>query len=1659
MGIIKKVSKILFKVLGVLSLLVLLLFVAVWSILKFPAIQNYIVSKAATFVSDKTQTIVSLGSVNIGFPKSIILEKLYLNDKNKDTLIFLERLAIDVDMLALISKKISVSSLTIKGANANIYRSEKSGNFNFNFLIEAFAKPNKTASKNTDTTKTPWEIGLDELQIVNTNVKFLDSVGGTFFFASVQNLELEVEEINIKNKTLHVENIDLEGTKVEFLKTKSSLDTSTRKSSTPWHSITLDGLKLNNVSFNYADSTSSIFFQTALKELEIEDAQMNLASQKINCEKIILLGSDSKFSMTPVQKSLNSKSAKSTQNKGWAIVAERLEMDKNNFEMNANNDVPQPIGVDWKHLRLKDIGADIHSIKYTRDSIEASVKEFKFQDISGFGVQNLIGKLHLYKNEAAVEDFLIETNFSRIEKNIKITFDSLSNIGKSLAVNAHLTNSRLSMKDLLLVQPALAKVDIIQQNSQRTFLVDCEAKGTLQKLIVRKLLFKTESQQTQVFATAKIGNLNDPKNFYWDAIIHDISSKGNEISSLLPTSIIPSAIALPSSFAIKGRTNGNINNINADIALATIDGNAKVNGVLKKIQTNTPEYSMHLSTEQLSIGKILRQEKMLGSVTLTADLKGQGMKPDQAIATLQTKISALELNQYNYKNIDLSAEANRGTIDMNFNIVDSNLVCALKATYVALKGQEQVKANINLKGSDLKALHFTDQNIRLSAVADIELKGLTMPKLNGTVAVSDIRVVKDKKNYTVDSLMFVSINENKKSSMKLNTSVLTASFEGNINVTSVSAAVGQHINRYFKTDMASIKPLDQDQDFEFEIMVNDSPLLYDLILPKLKNYTPAPIKGGFDSKISKLWLQTNIPQINYDGLDIKQFDLNINSDSSALNYSLGFQSLSFSDYHLTNTNINGTVRQNIIQTNWSIIDDKKIERLKMSSQFIHWKDKIYRFKIMEEGLTLGGDRWASQPDNYIEVGGKTININRLKFTKGNEFLSAQSSQNGNQLNIQLNQFYLKNFSQIIEENDSLVRGVVDGSIVFQNLSTQPAFVADVKLLNLSYKKSFVGDLTLIADNKSAGRYTLNAHLAGRGNDVTIGGYLLNSNDGQLIKLDADIKQLQIASIEPFTAGQISNSHGGLQGKVEVRGTTKNPLINGNLKFVNAGMHVTYLNSYLTLKEESLKVDPEGIYFSNFTMRDTLNNTAVLDGNVRMKKFSDFKFDLRLKTDDFLALNTSAVNNKLYFGKIILDSKVNITGTPALPVIKADVALVKGSHFTFAIPESKLSIDKGDGIVEFRVDTSKINPIMLRSEKDSVVSDYKGLDISANIHVDKFSTLKILVDPVAGDSLVAKGDANLNFTLDPSGKTSLTGSYALTDGSYKVSLQEVIKKEFKILSGSTITWSGDPLDAEIDITANYVARTTAADLMGGSRAGADSSALSIPIDFYVVLSMKGQLLKPKLSFKIDIPLASRSIGGGAIYAKLTELNNTESELNKQVFSLLILNRFVPNNTASSGNSGASSIARSSLSRILSDELNKLSAQHVKGVEINFDLQSFNQNANGRQQGNTQLKVGVKKQLLDQRLSIQVGSNVNLEGSGNKQSNMSNLTGDVVLEYKLSPDGRYRLKGFRQNQYDGIANGVITQTGVGIMYRRDFETTKELLSPPKKVKVKKEKQSKE
>jgi hypothetical protein len=204
-------------------------------------------------------------------------------------------------------------------------------------------------------------------------------------------------------------------------------------------------------------------------------------------------------------------------------------------------------------------------------------------------------------------------------------------------------------------------------------------------------------------------------------------------------------------------------------------------------------------------------------------------------------------------------------------------------------------------------------------------------------------------------------------------------------------------------------------------------------------------------------------------------------------------------------------------------------------------------------------------------------------------------------------------------------------------------------------------------------------------------------------------------------------------------------------------------------------------------------------------------------------------------------------------------------------------------------------------------------------------------------------------------------------------------------------------------------------------------------------MKGKLLKPDIHFKLDLPPDQRGVLSGTVYAKLNELNGQESELNKQVFALLVLGRFIPENPLASagGNGGLSDFARSSVSQILSAQLNRLSEQYIAGANLNVGLDSYQDYSTGNAEGRTQLKLALSKQLFDERVTVQVGGNVDLEGRRSQENSLNNFAGDLKVLYKLTEDGRWQLQVFRQNSYEGAIDGDITKTGVGVVFTIDFD----------------------
>lgn len=416
---------------------------------------------------------------------------------------------------------------------------------------------------------------------------------------------------------------------------------------------------------------------------------------------------------------------------------------------------------------------------------------------------------------------------------------------------------------------------------------------------------------------------------------------------------------------------------------------------------------------------------------------------------------------------------------------------------------------------------------------------------------------------------------------------------------------------------------------------------------------------------------------------------------------------------------------------------------------------------------------------------------------------------------------------------------------------------------------------------------------------------------------------------------------------------------------------------------------------------------------------------------------------MYYGKVKLNTKAFITGNSRRPRVDVTVGFSDDTNLTYVVPQSQKSVMEQKGIVEFVDKDAYKDPFLANLNlSDTIRNTFSGMNISANLELNDKETLNIVIDPITGDKLTIKGTSTLTFDMTSSGNMSLTGRYEITEGTYNFSFYKLVKREFKILKGGSLTWSGDPLNAQIDIRASHLVETSPIDLLASQTS--DQTVLNTfrqRLPFYVYLDIKGQLLAPMIGFKIDMPVDKQSAFGGTIYAKILDINSRESDLNKQVFALLILRRFISENPLESqGGSDIANTTRTSVSRLLSDQLNRLS-ENVKGVQLSLDIKSYEDYSTGQAQGNTQVQLGVSKSLLNDRLVVKLSGNVSVEGENTTQKDASDYIGDLALEYKLTSDGRFRITGFRTSNYDMI-DGELTETGVGLIYVKDYNTLKEL-----------------
>jgi hypothetical protein len=621
---------------------------------------------------------------------------------------------------------------------------------------------------------------------------------------------------------------------------------------------------------------------------------------------------------------------------------------------------------------------------------------------------------------------------------------------------------------------------------------------------------------------------------------------------------------------------------------------------------------------------------------------------------------------------------------------------------------------------------------------------------------------------------------------------------------------------------------------------------------------------------------------------------------------------------------------------------------------------------------------------------------------------------------------------------------MNGTMAFKNILRQPVFTSDLTINDLSMKGDTVGNAVIKVDNTSGDRYNTNATITGRGNDVSLTGSFAPKGENDIaLDLDLAVRQVQLATVEGVFGGMIKNASGSVNGNISIKGSVNEPKIDGPISFDKASFATTMLGSQYRIDGEKIIVTENGFHFEDFVIRDTANNSLTLNGTVQTPNFTNYNFDFDVNANNFQVLNTTKKDNKIYYGKLVITSNMHVGGTELAPDIDGNITVNDGTDLSVVIPQQEPGVVARDGIVEFVDMDAPENDSLFLAYDSLNISPFRGMNIITNIEIKKEAIFNIIIDEANGDFINLQGEALLSTGIDASGKITLVGNYELEKGAYEITFN-FLHRRFDIQKGSKITWFNEPTKANLELNAIYVANTAPIDLVQTQIAASTQEIRNTylqKLPFEVHLKMTGELMQPTLEFDIVLP-SDKNYGVSndiitQVDSRLEQIRQEPGETNRQVFALLLLNRFVGQNPLASSSPifSASSYARQSVSKLMTEQLNKLAAGLIDGVDLNFDVTSTDDYTTGEQRSRTDLNIGVSKRLLNERLTISVGSNFELEGPKNSQK-VSNVFGDLSINYSLSKDGRYMLRFYRKNQYEGIVDGYIIETGISFNISVDY-----------------------
>lgn len=1316
----------------------------------------------------------------------------------------------------------------------------------------------------------------------------------------------------------------------------------------------------------------------------------------------------------------------------WHIETASIEINKGICNIDMLDTAKTVVaGFNPSHLRISDLNFVAKQIFFNTDTFGINLQKLTLTEQSGIFIKNSRLILTGGKQGLQSTNVRIETGESIVR------IDSCGIQYPDNKDKSHWTTQTQFHINLLpsLITPSdIALFVNVNKMAVTPLTVSGEFSGSIDNLKGKNVEL-SYGEQTFFKTNFDIMGLPDINETFVFLDINELQTHTSEINSILNAFPDINGTQLPllasrlGKIKYKGNFTGYLNDI---VAFGTFQTNlGMIQTDLGVKNTDRLNYSGSLRTIGFNIGEMLDMPGQMGKITMKMTVNGSHQSKDNYFAYLQGSIDSVSVRNYMYHNIELNGLFANHKFDGQVEMSDPNGQLSFSGNvdfskeysnfnfYARLRNIRPDKLNIL---PDIK-----DTKISLDLVSNFEAGNLD--DMVGFIRLNNGVIQRPDQTLHIDSIVVNATRTEDKKRLTINSDLLDAHISGKYNFIYIQNELQNLITYYLpaiKTKKSN-PALDDRNNFTFSLSLKKLGRALTFLDPNIELSESGSIQGSLNSAKHLINIETDIPRFKYHSAEGTDLHVSVNSNGQ-LNTSIGLSNLRLFDLmNLKNFSTSHSAVKNQLTSNitWNNRKDVLNEGVIQSTSTFSREDTnmVASINLMPSRIVVNDSLWNIRP-SAITLSSGNYAIDNFRIWHANQQFVVDGSikKEGNDgLSGYIRDINLDEVLKNLEMDNVAIAGNLNGEFKASNLLNAPSIVGDININQLQFNHSLLGDLTISSSwGEKDNALIIDTRLVKEGNEKLTGGGYYSINDNT-ISYEGIVNQVDIDFVSYYINGIMDNFKGQASGIVNLNGPITAPVLTARVNVDNGRFDVAFLKTSYTIQDSAF-MEPNRIVFRNMTIRDKHKHKGTFNGDIKHNNFSNLEFNLNINANNMLALDTKEKDNPTYFGTIYATAMMQLTGTSDLVNIGVNARTMPNTHFYIPIKDN--AEVTSNSFIRFAAPKNAESS----TTKEEQTPESK-LEMVLNVDVTPDAKTQIIFDARSGDILKGIGAGEIQLKIDRYQNLSIYGDYVFEEGDYLFSLQNLINKKFIINKGSRLRWDGDPYNAIINLEAAYKLRANLYDLVGATlNDPTSSSELKKRVPITCNLSLSDRLKKPNIKLGIETPSLDQT---GQNFIK--EYIPSEEEMNRQVLSLLVMNRFYSpeqqNTTDQSQSRGVNNTALVTTTEMLSNQLNHWLSQITSDVDVGISYRP------GDEITSREMEVALSTQFFNDRLTL----NGNLGYSEYPtETKTNNLIGDFDMNLKLNPSGTLRAHAYTKTNND-ILNSTTSpnKQGVGLTFRQEFD----------------------